>query len=124
MAGGLAARGRGYLDMSRFEGKCQDVHACLGPPPPSQPKPNGAFTALSYGSKDKGYKTCCMIFINLPQIPRAFMRKTREGNTVLVRLRRVITLQTMEVGQDDDRLLAESLSPPDSAPADRGLGNS
>lgn len=52
------------------------------------------------------------------------MRKTREGNTVLVRLRRVITLQTMEVGQDDDRLLAESLSPPDSAPADRGLGNS
>jgi hypothetical protein len=72
----------------------------------------------------KGYKTCCMIFIILPQIPRAFMRKTREGNTVLVRLRRVITLQTMEVGQDDDRLLAESLSPPDSAPADRGLGNS
>lgn len=36
------------------------------------------------------------------------MRKTGEGNTVLVRLRRVITLQSWEAGQDHDKLLAES----------------
>lgn len=67
----------------------------------SHTKPNGAFIALSYGSKDKGCKTCLVIFINLPQIPRTFMRKTREGNSTG-------EAQTLEVGQDDDRLLAES----------------
>lgn len=36
------------------------------------------------------------------------MRKT-EGNTVLLRLRRVITLQSREAGQDCDKLLAEAM---------------
>lgn len=58
-------------------------------------------------AKMRAVKPDVRFYKSASQIPRTFIRRAGAGNTVPVRLRRVITLQNQEVGQDDDKLLAE-----------------
>lgn len=68
------------------------THTLHSYPPSKHTKPNGAFTAFAFELWEPSD------FINLPQIPRTSLRKTREGKTMLIGLRRVITLQSQRWG--------------------------